>query len=221
MEIKFKDDQAYLLKSHNISTAEIEEQLRGFNYSSLYTDQRKGKDNLLEEAPLPLIITAFYAFVFLRCRIPSPEEMIDYYFRFYAKDFQMFPATVGFRDYQFRIETFEGRLLRAYPSLVRDFHFFRKLTEAHCFDSVTYSTKDDFEGSDIVIVHRGKKYAVCLMVSTERSRTYKDIKNAERHVYGDNEIRLFLDMKNARTVGDFYLYGDEHIQELKDLIYHG
>ena len=48
------------------------------------------------------------------------------------------------------------------------------------------------------------------MVQTKRSLFFKKRKNEIRHQYGDNEIQIKLDLKKAKTIGDFYVYDKSH-----------
>ena len=84
----------------------------------------------------------------------------------------------------------------------------------NCSIDDIYSCNEDIAGRDIKIVHNGQEYIVSLMVQTKRSLFFKKRKNEIRHQYGDNEIQIKLDLKKAKTIGDFYVYDKSHIATL-------
>lgn len=160
----------------------------------------------------------FFEDIFLHKRVPAPEELIDSYFAKYKSYFSFDGDLVTYNSRVYNKDTIIARILRTYPSLIREFHFFLMLTKEKCFQSVIYSCQYDMKGRDIIIKHGSKEFEVSLYVDTKRSRFYKTIKNLRRHLYGKNEIQVPLNLGGARKCGDFYLYDKKHIELVKKRI---
>ena len=82
-----------------------------------------------------------------------PEERLDVKIKVIDENVVMGGAS-------YNLNALKARILRTYPSLLRDFHFYLMLKECNSFDKVTYSCADDIKGTDITIVHKSKKYVV-------------------------------------------------------------
>lgn len=82
------------------------------------------------------------------------------------------------------------------------------LVESKKIEQVIYSCMQDIQGKDIIIKDNGKEYVVSLFVDTSRSTFFKRLKNAFRHKYDGNEIKIPLKLDEARKCGDFMLYSE-------------
>lgn len=119
-------------------------------------------------------------------------------------------------------EAWERRARVAYPSLVRDLHFFFLLSEYNerhnVFDRVDYDPQMDIKnGVDAIIESGDKTYYVNLYVDTSKSQRFVEQKKSHRHP-SNNAIELHLtvsrnDSRN-KNVGDFWLYSEEHIEDM-------
>lgn len=207
IDIKFMGDNAYLLKSCTVTTDELKQSVTSFNYNELYGKYREYKDeNGVEKAQFPPINFVFYKLVFEHDKIPSPEKVLDLYFEMYTDKIKVVDENVVMGGTSYNLNALKARILRTYPSLLRDFHFYLMLKECNSFDKVTYSCADDIKGTDITIVHKNKKYIVSLFTDTKRSWGFKKIKNIFRHKYGQNEIKVPMVLDKADECGDFMLY---------------
>ena len=119
---------------------------------------------------------------------------------------------VEYSGKKFDMDALAGRILRTYPSLIRDFDFYLLLFESNKFEQVIYSCEKDIEGKDIIIKNHGNEYTVSLFVDTVRSNSFKKINNLFRHKDLGNEIKLPLNLKQARRCGDFMLYSKKDIE---------
>lgn len=214
IDIKFCGKHAYVLKEITLTSIEVENQLEHIKY----TGQGRKKNSITENQVFPPFALAFFKLLFKYNKIPNENELLE----FYAETFFQETSGGDFScDYQNRhflvdIESFKGRILRSYPSLIRDYHFFLKCTESKYFDKVIYSLKDDYyEGIDITIFANHIKKHISLHVKTTGGKYYKVKKESRHNYYEKNEIVLEMDLNhNSKKISDFYLYPDETIDIL-------
>lgn len=212
-------DNAYLLKSCKITAGELEQTIKAFDYNELYSEYRDYKDeNGVEKTQFPPINFVFYKYVFENDSIPSPQNVIDSYFELYEDNIKVVDGNAEMNGVIYNLNALKARILRTYPSLLRDFHFYLMLKECNSFDKVTYSCADDIKGIDITIVHRNQKYIVSLFTDTKRSWSFKKIKNIFRHRYGKNEIKVPMVLDEADKCGDFMLYKKSDVKNVTDKI---
>lgn len=220
-DIKFMGDSVYLLKSCTVTSEELKETVKVFDYNDLYSKYREYKDeDGVEKAQFPPINFVFYKFVFENDSIPSPQKVLDLYFELYSDKIKIFDQSAEMNGEKYNLNALKARILRTYPSLLRDFHFYLMLKECHSFDKVTYSCAEDIKGTDITIVHKNKKYIVSLFTDTKRSWSFKRIKNIFRHRYGQNEIKVPIVLDEAYKCGDFMLYKETDVQIVKRKVFH-
>ena len=218
-DIKFMNGEGYLLKDLSLSFEEYEKQLRQIDYDRFYDKYRSHRDeNGVEKTQFPSIIFAFYNIVFTQCKVPRPVDLLEEYYLLNETELHIDGEIVTYQSRQFKKTDLDARILRTYPSLIRDHHFFLMLSKEGCFDKVIYSCKNDIAGKDIIVQHQGKEYCISLFAKTTRSNFFKQIKNAFRHVYSSTEIPLSLDLAHARKCGDFYVYGSEDVSNVKSVI---
>ena len=79
------------------------------------------------------------------------------YFEIYTDKIKVIDENAVMGGTSYNLNALKARILRTYPSLLRDFHFYLMLKECNSFDKVTYSCADDIKGTDITIVHKNKK----------------------------------------------------------------
>lgn len=218
MEIEFKNSSVRMTKAQILTSKEVEEQIRTYNYSDIYEAVKgasAGKNSLAESIHFPPINIVFYAYIFLEGKVPSPIELIGSYYGYYKNELILDGDIVKYAGDSIKKIDIDARLLRTYPSLVRDIHFYLLLVESEIFDEVRYSTTADLKGKDIIVKLGDKTAAISLMVGTNRSRKYKRIKNAYRHSYDLPEIVLQLDLSSAAACGDFLIYRESDVHEIK------
>ena len=214
IDIKFQGGKAFVLKEMEITSRIIEKQLSKVKYSG----QNRKLSSEVEKARLPPFALAFYKLVFEFGKIPTEKELTDYYQAKYftPKDDKNLKCFYGGKSITIDKEGLEGRLMRTYPSLIRDFHFYLKCTECKLFDEVTYSLSSDyFEGIDLCIKYKEETFSVSMFIDSQRAKLYKE-KKYKRHNYSDkNEIILVIDLKkSSNRVSNFSLYSDEILIEL-------
>ncbi len=218
IDIKFMNNEGYLLKDIPLSLCECEKQMRLIKYDEFYDHYRSFRDdNGVENTQFPSIIFSFYNIIFCQNKMPSPQDLLKEYYELYDDQITINGSKVYYNGNEYSKECLDARILRTYPSLVRDYHFYLMLVESKTFDKVIYSCKTDISGKDILIIHNDKQYEVSLFVETKRGNFFKNIKNAYRHKYA-NEIQLPLNLKTAEKCGDFFVYSVCHIEKIKKSI---
>lgn len=204
-------------KDFPLTVADLENALQQYKY----TGANRVKDPLVENLILPPISLSFYSCVYRDGSIPSEMELVEEYLN--QEDFfsyipnNMVEVSYGNKRSSVPLEALVARILRTYPSLVRDLHFYLMVYESGLFSAVRYSVGADYkQGIDIKVQCNDKWYNVGLYVSTKRSLFFKG-KKLFRHQPIDL-INLELHPSEAHTVGDFMLYSQEHVSQLLKLI---
>ena len=166
---------------------------------------------------MPPIVLPFYWYVYEKDNVPPPETLVKNYLT--QDNFKELPNNKIEVDYKNKISTLNkksivARVLRAYPSLVRDLHFYLLAKECGYFQEVKYSFIEDFEdGIDIKVKYKNKWHNVALMQNTARSLNYYAIKKTRRHPQL-KIIDIPIDIHACDKCGDYYLYTKSHIHTL-------
>lgn len=96
-----------------LSVADIESQIVQFKlqFLNIRNPQVEWKISF------PIFLDSFYKFIYNKKRLPSQTEYFDYYIKNNRGWFQSNPLSDEL------LEGLKARLLRTYPSLIRDLHF--------------------------------------------------------------------------------------------------
>lgn len=211
-DIELKGDQISVSRSFDISVREAEEQIAKLNYSGVGLS----KDPNVENAKLPPFALAFYYHLFSQRSVPTEEELFDRYISFSGKREEDEVVIEGKR---YAVEGLRARILRTFPSLIRDFHFYLLLKESKRFDSVGYSLiKDYYDGLDLSVSHSDHTYHLSVFVQTKRSAEFKRKKYARHDYSGVKEITISLAFESLKKLGRIYVCTQNHIQYVLDQI---
>ena len=213
MDDKILTDQgAVSIKS---SASDLEKLLKESNYKG----QRLVKDPLVERSGIPSLMVHFMTHFIAENIIPTDEAFAESYLEehftpLHDETNEFFMANNGRCPQPLWGEGIRARALRAYPSLIRDVHFYLLCQESKLFDKVVYSLEKDIKGVDLEITQEGVCYSVSLFVQTNRSLHYKKMKYS-RHDYSErNEICVALDFQKCLKAGDFFLYDSYHVRNV-------
>jgi hypothetical protein len=207
------NDGIWSIERYNIINLDlINEDLR----TLAYTGNGRIIDNDIEKSKFPPFAQVFYFLIYQLRKISSEELFFSRYLEWIdaknitSKDFVYQGKTLS-------IEGLQGRLLRTYPSLIRDLHFYYLLLESKQFDKVNYSLSQDFyDGIDISILYLEKSYGISIHINTKRGCEYKILKQ-KRHNYENIEEIIFnVNFTDLNKIGNFYLLGETHIKTLLD-----
>jgi hypothetical protein len=211
-DIELKGDQISVSRNLDISLSEAEEQIAKLNYSGVGLL----KDPKVEKAKLPPFALAFYYHLFSQRSIPTEKELFDRYISFSGKREE---EEVVIEDNRYAVDGLRARLLRTYPSLIRDFHLYLLLKESKCFDSVGYSlSKDYYDGLDLSVKYSEQIYHLSVYVQTKRSAEFKKKKYARHDYSGVKEITIPLAFGSLRQLGSIYVCTTSHVQTVLDKI---
>lgn len=164
---------------------------------------------------LPMFVPSFYEFILRENNIPTQLEYYQNYLNI-NNDF--------FSEQKFNEELMVGikaRLFRTYPSLVRDIHFAKYLSEKFTYSSIIYNQFLDIkEGIDLMIINNDKNYAINLFTETNRAQQSRQKKTFRHTDYSNVKyIEIPVAFNGSVKCGDFFLYGEREketiLSELK------
>ncbi len=215
VDIKITDYGISVTRDTLLSAEKIEEQVKIIEYNG----QGKPQNFESEKAKLPPFIQVFYYLFFRHLKIPSEKLFYDTYVEWLGG---IIDGNIIVENQKFNAEGIKYRLIRAYPSLIRDLHFLYLLQESKRFESVEYSLRlDYYNGLDIKLNYLGKEIYVSLFIDTTRSVYYKRVKTTKRHDYSAViEITFNVDFDSLTKFGNIYLLNNAHVDLLEErLIY--
>lgn len=201
-------------RDFSLTSQQLEETVSNYQY----TGENRIKDSIVENTQFPPITKTFYSYVFENDNVPPPDVLVELYL---AQDcFTEIPPDKYMIKYETTNATVskEGliaRILRTYPSLLRDLHFYLMAVESKLFQSVWYSLSDDFtKGIDIRVKYNDSWFDIALLQNTLRSKYFKDKKKRRHSGVNSNLIYVELDQEQSKRCGDFNLYTSHHIEQL-------
>ena len=212
LNVEMYNDHIRQTKELSLSSQQIENTVKYYQYKG----EKRVVDEQVENMLLPPIALVFYSLLYESGNVPSPDELVEEYFKqpyfSYVPDNKVevtYENTIALCN----IESITARVLRTYPSLLRDLHFYILANESNCFDAVRYSFKKDYEEKiDVQIMHKGKWHNVGLLLNSKRSLWYK-FKKQFRHKPTD-VLYVELDKNDCKMCGDYMLYTEHHIKQL-------
>lgn len=216
LNVELSNKRMREIRDFSLTSKNIEEALREYHY----TGENRVKDPVVENAKLPPITLTFYSFLFEFNSVPSQDELIDVYLSqefFTEVSADYYSISYGSDNIEVSKEGLIARILRTYPSVVRDLHFYLMAVESNFFQSVWYSVDDDFKkGIDIRVKYKDNWYYVALLQNTTRSLYYK-YKKINRHPETNAEL-IYIEVEKAqcKQCGDYYLCTLHHIEQLRN-----
>ncbi len=212
-DIRLVNDEIILKRQLDTSADDIEKRIALLPYSG----NAKEKDEQVEKAKLPPFAQVFYYLLFRDLIIPDEETFFRTWCELTGKEDN---GKIEIAGKTYSKEGIRNRLLRTYPSLIRDFHFYILLKEKSHYRHISYSlSKDYYQGIDLEIEHNSKIYSLSIHINTPRGAGYKQIKK-QRHDYSSvNEIVLNVDFNTMKKTGPFFLLTEKHIEQLNQSIH--
>jgi hypothetical protein len=215
-DVMFASGYAYVKKVSTITVEKMVEQVRKIQYNP--KEYSETKDDKTENAQLPPFNLIFFRYVMNCNAIPGSEKFIEECIRNYFEKLEEgYRIKVSGFDNQtcFEYAALKGRIMRTYPSLIRDFYFYLVCLESKQFDEVKYSIYNDYyKGIDLKIVYKRTPYFVSIHVATRRGDSFKNLKYSRHRYDKKSEIVLRLDMSSMEKVGDIYLPRKESLKTL-------
>jgi len=187
-----------------LKSADIEKQIEKYTLSF-----NRVRDKKIEwGTPLPMFVKTFNELISKTGIVPSQDEFVERYFGENIEELKNIIADDGLKI------GLEARIRRAYPSFVRDLHFYSLLRE-HGLNATRSEITDIEGGVDHIIEYRGTRFFIHCYVATTRGRYGRKIKNT-RHRFEGKHIDLPLELggSDTRVCGQFFLYSEKHIHRL-------
>ncbi len=218
IDVRFEGEEVILVKQKKWTPKELEEQVAKLSYSG----ENLPKDLAVEKARLPPFALSFYKFIFFKSRLPDETELWNYYLKQHFT-----PAEGGCVQVNIRgsVKTFadssiKARMLRSYPSLVRDFHFYVLCLRSDQFEEVRYSLhRDYFDGIDLCVVYAGVEFQVSILLNSQRAQMYKSQKYKRHEESPKNEVIMLFDLNRfSQEKGKIKLFSEMHVQELVEVL---
>lgn len=192
----------------NLSSKTIEAQIASMKLIFLVQ-----KDHDIEWKTMPpMFIYSFYNFIAIYNRIPTQIEFWNFY---YQENKNNFTDKV-----KKSLRALQARAFRAYPSFVRDIHFYYVLIESEMFDRVLYHPDIDIKyGIDFVVRYKEKNYGINCYIDTPRSHQGRE-KKQFRHEKLKKLIliNLAVNFKGSKKCGPFYLYSQRELTQLLKIL---
>lgn len=202
-----------LTKGLNLSSKKIESTIQSYHY----TGERREKDQKVENLRMPSMALAFYTYVFEKETIPTQDELIETYLSHGA--FQILAngmVSVSFDGTTTTVTKsgLEARILRTYPSIIRDIHFYYLVLESGLFESVHYSFINDFYYMiDLKVLYNGHWFNIGMLFDSYRAEQFRQ-KKQTRHEVKEDVIYIKLSRDSCKQCGSFYLYTNNHVNQL-------
>ncbi|MDZ7334535.1 MAG: hypothetical protein ONB32_05185 [candidate division KSB1 bacterium] len=187
-----------------LSTQVIETQLQSMKLAFFME-----KDDQIEWKTMPpMFIYSFYRFIAKFHRLPNQAE----FWQFYLDENQ----SLFSEQIKSHLSALQARAFRAYPSFVRDVHFYYILAESDYFDQVLYHPEIDVKyGIDFIIKYKHQYFGVNCYISTPRSFQGRE-KKRFRHEKLSRLVLVDLPVhfKGSKKCGPFYLYSQRELNQL-------
>lgn len=190
----------------HLTSTDIERQIVSYTLTFPQTRIREVEKGI----KFPQFVRAFYNFIYKNEKVPTQQEFFDFYLEI---NHDHFAAANYSKEI---INGLRARVFRTYPSLVRDFHFNKVLTEKVPGYEIVYNSALDIEHDiDTLLVRDGKYWAACLYTQTKRANIARDWKEYRHERFSNVQYVEFpVTLDDNSKLGDFFLYGERELDKL-------
>jgi hypothetical protein len=163
------------------------------------------RDNKVEFASgFPNMMYTLWGYICTYRRFPTQSSFVAYYLLVHQDALKGYDKTAV-----------TARLLRSYPSLAREIHYFQLVKESNVFNNVFYCSYDDVEGGiDFKVKLGGKEYSVLCYVETQRSLWFRKKKDFRHKNPIINAIEMPLDLSKGKKIGKWIIYDQVQVDLL-------
>lgn len=165
----------------------------------------KNINHAVEQAvSFPNMMNTLWAYICTFRLFPTQTEFLEHYMRVHDSVIRNFDQTGVM-----------ARVLRSYPSLAREIHFYSLAKESNIFSSVYYSAYHDVElGVDIQVGLGRHIYNVSCFILTKRAVQFRKSKQLHRHAPQSNAIDNTLDLKTGKHINGWIFFDQTHVNKL-------
>ena len=187
---------------------EIEDQVR------LFSLRFNWKEKVDEREWFPSFVDVFYPYIIQNQHMINQEQFLRLYKSTYKETIEKKCQT------ETALLFADGRILRTYPSLVRDIHFYKYLINLG--EKAIYNLElDKRRGIDILLERESGYYGLCLYTDTEDGRKNRDKKllwRESREFVNVTYIDFPVPFLGECNFGRFWLYGDNEYNKVSAII---
>ncbi len=212
MKIFKTNNYPNLLPNIQLTSSDICNQIKNYNIPIWNINLDEVEDN---KNGLPMFIKSFYNYILQHQKIPKSKEFYNHYLDYNIEYFKNNKKGVYFKI------GLEARCYRLWPSLIRELHFIKYVSEniPLYYDVIYNIDLDTKEGIDMMIIDADKYYGINLYITTRRSLENKKEKPS-RHSSFDNVIYidhpLVMYGEDKKICGEFKLYDNNSFLKLID-----
>jgi hypothetical protein len=163
------------------------------------------RDSKVEFASgFPNMMYTLWGFICTYRRFPTQSAFVAYYQLVHQDALKGYDETAV-----------TARLLRSYPSLAREIHFFQLVRESNEFNDVSYCSYDDVEGGiDFKVALGGNEYNILCYLQTQRSLWFRKKKDFRHKNPISNSIEMPLDLSLGKKIGKWIVYDKAQVEVL-------
>jgi hypothetical protein len=167
------------------------------------------KDNKVEFASgFPNMMYTLWGYICTYRRFPTQSAFVAYYQLVHHE------ALKGYDKM-----SVTARLLRSYPSLAREIHFYQLVKESNVFNYVSYCSYEDVEdGIDFKVTLGGREYNILCYVETQRSLWFRKKKDFRHKNQISNAIEMPLNLAKGTKIGNWIVYDKAQVELLLNKI---
>lgn len=207
-DLRIESGYSSEVREFKLSRKEVEHQISQLPYEF---DNSRG--DRYDSTWLPAMNLPFVDFITRFCFLPTEEQLIDYYKYYYEGTANTSVDLLS----KIPQEAIYQRLHRAYPSFLRDFHFYVMASESNLFEKVAYSVREDvINKTDVLIEDQGRRLQVAIFLDTENSLDWAKSKNFDESK--TFFVPVTMNEEHGYKVGKFYLVQPKTIEHLKEAI---
>lgn len=152
----------------------------------------------------PNMMYTVWGFICTYRRFPTQSAFVAYYQLVHQDALKGYDET-----------SVTARLLRSYPSLAREIHFFQLVKESKAFNEVSYCSYDDVEGGiDFKVMLGGREYNILCYVETTRSLWFRKKKDLRHKNPIMNAIEMPLNLSDGKKIGNWIVYDKAQVDLL-------
>lgn len=196
-------------KPFNYSIDDFFVYAKSLEYETYMNKYRGNYNRVCEADNLPYLIDVFQLFFYENSRPPQVDEFVKTYLSYFEvvdKD------NIKYGDTIFSKKPLVARLLRSFPSLVRDLNALCLLIDNPKFFNVYYSTFLDKKGTDIKVLYDTYDFHLRLFLDSKRSNSFLNKKNNIHYYNGKNMINWPIQMDTK--IGDMNVISQQSFEYL-------
>lgn len=186
-------------KSFDYTMTDFYDFCQNVDYQSYLSKYGKYLDPNCETDDLPYLIDSFHTLLYNNSKPPTTQEFITYY----TSHFEDKGEFLHYRGKDFNKNALTARLVRSYPSLLRDVNALLLLFDAQEFSGTYYCTTLDKKGTDVKCMYKTYDFHLRIFHTTRRSQNYLQGKNGKHQYNGKNVIEWGIG--RTTKMGDIFV----------------